>query len=143
MLGQKVDTIMFNAEQQGGVFPGKVREFKFNWTGQGTGFGRYEALISPVYGENGAKKTMSSTVTFWILPWKIIGPALAVLAVFLLISIVFVRIYVKRTLAKYTYGQTRVAGRRRKKGMSSTLLLAVVMLTITALFTLILLALFA
>lgn len=143
MLGQKVDTVMFNAEQQGAVFPGKTREFAFNWTGQGTGFGRYEAVISPVYGENGVKKTMSSTVTFWILPVKIIGPALAALAVILLITFVFVRIYIRRTLARYSYGQTRVVSKRRGNGVSGTLLLVTVLSTVTVIFTLILLALFA
>jgi len=143
MLGQKVDTIVFNNEQQGAVFPGRLREFQFNWTGQGTGFGRYEAIISPVYGENGVKKTMSSTVTFWILPMKIIGPALAALAVVLLITFVFVRIYIKRTLARYSYGQTRVISRRRSTGVSSSLLLVTVLITVTAVFVLILLALFA
>ena len=144
MLGQKVDTFVFNQEQQGGVFPGRTREFTFNWNGQGTGFGRYEALISPVYGGDGSVKTMSATVTFWILPMKIIGPALAVLAVLLLIVFVFVRVYINRTLARYSHGQTRVvSGRRKSKGMSSSLLLAVVMLTVTAVFAIILLALFA
>jgi hypothetical protein len=143
MLGQKVDTIMFNSEQQGAVFPGRVRDFTFNWSGQGVGFGRYEAIISPVYGENGVKKTMSSTVTFWILPMKIIGPALAALAVLLLITFVFVRIYIRRTLAKYSYGQTRVISRRKNNGVSGTLLLITVLITVTAIFTLILLALFA
>jgi hypothetical protein len=143
MLGQKVDTIIFNEEQQSAVFPGKVREFKFNWTGQGAGFGRYEAILSPVYGEEGAKKTMSSTVTFWILPIKIIGPALAGLAFILLITFLFVRIYIKRTLAHLSHGQSRIVSRRKSKGLSSSLLLVVVMLTVTAIFVVILLALFA
>ena len=143
MLGQKVDTIMFNAEQQSAVFPGRVREYKFNWTGQGAGFGRYEAVISPVYGEDGAKKTMSSTVSFWILPIKIIGPALGALAFILLITFVFVRVYIKRTLAHLSHGQARMMSRRKNKGLSSSLLLVVVMLAVTALFMVILLALFA
>ena len=143
MLGQKVDTIIFNEEQQSGVFPGRVREFKFKWSGQGTGFGRYEAILSPVYGEDGARKTMSSTVSFWIIPVKIIGPILAGLAFVLLITFVFVRLYIKRTLAHLSYGKTRVVGRRKGKGLSATLLLMVVMLTVTAIFMVIMLALFA
>ena len=143
MLGQKVDTIIFNSEQQSAVFPKKVREFKFSWVGQGTGFGRYEAILSPVYGENGARKTMSSTVTFWILPIKIIGPALAALAFVLLVTYLFVRIYIKRTLAHLSLGQSRIVSRRKNKGVSSSLLLVVVMLTVTAIFVVILLALFA
>lgn len=144
MLGQKVDTFVFNGENQNAVFPGKVREFKFNWTGEGTGFGRYEAVLSPIYGEEGAKKTMSSTVTFWILPIKIIGPALAGLAFLLLITFVSVKLYIRRTLAHMSYGRARVVNtRRRSKNLSATLLLVIVMLTVTALFMVILLALFA
>lgn len=143
MLGQKVDTFIFNEEQQGAVFPGRVREYNFTWKGQGTGFGRYEAIISPIYGEEGVKKTISSTVSFWILPVKIIGPALAALAFVLLLTFIFVRIYIKRTLAHLSHGQSRVVSRRKNKGASSTLLLIVVMLTVTALFMVILLALFA
>lgn len=143
MLGQKVATFMFNAEQQSGVFPHKVREFKFKWEDEGTGFGRYEAILSPVYGEDGAKKTMSSTVTFWILPIKIIGPALGALAVILLITFLFVRLYIRRTLANLSYGRTRVVTRRKNKNISATFLLIIVMITVTALFMVIMLALFA
>ena len=142
MLGQKVDTIVFN-ESQGAIFPGKVREYKINWKGQGTGFGRYEAIVSPIYGDSGAKKTISSTVSFWILPINIIGPALGILAVILLITFVFVRVYIKRTLAHLSYGQTRIVRKRKSKGMSATLLLVIVMLTVTGLFMTALLVLFA
>lgn len=142
MLGQKVDTITFN-DAQNAVFPANIREFNFNWTGEGTGFGRYEAVLSPGYGDTGAKMTMSSTASFWILPMNIIGPALAVLATILLLTFLFVRLYIKRTLAHLSTGGTRVVRRRKQKGMSATLLLVVVMLIVTAVFMLVLLALFA
>lgn len=142
MLGRRVETFTFN-ESQAAVFPGTVREYNFTWAGEGTGFGRYEAVLSPVYGENGAKKTMSSTVSFWILPLNIILPALIGLALLLLITFVFVRLYIKRTLAHLSHGQTRIVRKRKNKSVSSTLLLIVVMLTVSALFMIILLALFA
>jgi hypothetical protein len=142
MLGKRVDTFTFN-ESQAAVFPKKVREYTFVWTGEGTGFGRYEAILSPVYGDSGAKKTMSSTVSFWILPLNIILPALGALAFLLLLTFFFVRIYIKRTLAHLSHGQTRIVRRRKNKNVSTTLLLIVVMLTVSALFMVILLALFA
>lgn len=142
MLGQKVDTFVFN-ESQASVFPKKVREYKFTWTGEGTGFGRYEAVLSPVYGSAGAKRTISSTVSFWILPIHIIGPALGGLALLLLITYFFVKLYIRRTLAHLSYGQARVVRKRRSKGLSATLLLVIVMLTVTALFMIVLLAIFA
>ncbi len=142
MLGQKVDTFIFN-EEQASVFPKKIREYQFNWTGEGTGFGRYEALISTVYGEAGAKKTLTSTVSFWILPMNIILPALAGLALLLLITFIFVKLYIRRTLAHLAHGQGRIVRKRRKGGLSATLLLTVVMLTVTAVFVITLLVLFA
>lgn len=142
MLGKKVDTVIFN-ESQGAVFPGKVRKYNFNWQGDGTGFGRYEVVMSPVYGETGARNTMSSTASFWILPLNIILPALGALAFILLLSFIFVRLYIKRTLAHLAHGQTRIVRRRKNKGVSATLLLVVVMLTVTAVFMIIMLVLFA
>jgi Bacterial protein of unknown function (DUF916) len=141
MLGKSVGTFTFN-ESQNGVFPKKLREYAFNWQGEGTGFGRYEAVISPVYGDEGAKKTMSSTVSFWILPMNIILPALGALVFVLLITYFFVRLYIRRTLAHLS-GQTRIVRRRRNKGVSASLLLVVVMLTVTAIFMIIMLAVFA
>lgn len=153
MLGAKVDTFMFN-DNEGAVLPrfldaeGNVvsdgtREFRnIQWTGGSVGFGRYEAILSPVYGEDGAIKTMSSTVSFWILPLNIILPALAVLALLLLITYIFVRLYIKRSLAHLTHGR-RVVRRRKKGGSSAVLLFMVVMLTVTALFMIVLLAIFA
>lgn len=142
MLGNKVGTIIFN-EDQFAVFPASIREFsEVKWEGDSIGFGRYEAIISPVYGDYGAKKTISSTVTFWILPMNIIGPAIGVLALILLIVFVFVRLYIKRSLAHLNQGR-RIVRRRRKSGSSATLLVIVVTLTVTALFLIVLLALFA
>ncbi len=142
MLGQKVDTFIFN-EAQASVFPGKIREYEFNWTGEGTGFGRYEALISTSYGDAGAKKTLTSTVSFWVLPMNIILPALGALATVLLVTFIFVKLYIRRTLAHLAHGQGRIVRKRRKQGLSATLLLTVVMLTVTAVFMIALLVLFA
>lgn len=142
MLGNTVGTVQFN-EKRSGVFPNNTREFSdIVWEGDSIGFGRYEAVLSAGYGDNGSKKTMSSTVTFWILPWNIIGPALGVLALVLIIAFVFVRLYIRRSLAHLSQGRRVVRGRRRG-GSSATLLLTVVMLTVTALFLIVLLALFA
>jgi hypothetical protein len=142
MLGNKVGNMTFN-ETQFAVFPGDTREFKdVKWEGDSLGFGRYEAILSPVYGDQGAKKTMSSSVTFWILPWSIIGPALGILGFILLVVFVFVRLYIKRSLAHLNHGR-RLVNNRRGNNSSAVLLVTVVALTVTALFLIVLLALFA
>lgn len=140
-LGKKVGEVLFN-ENRSGVFPGKTREFDdVQWIGDSVGFGRYEAMLSPVYGDDGARKTMSSTVTFWVLPINIIGPAALVLGVLLLATIIAVKLYIKRMLAQMTTGRRLV--RRRKQNSSTTLLLSVAVLTVLALFMLVMLVLFA
>jgi hypothetical protein len=142
MLGNKVGDIVFNAEQAA-VFPYDTREYKdIKWSGDSIGFGRYEAILSPVYGDQGVNKTMSSTVTFWILPWSIIGPALSVFAVILLLTFVFVKVYIRRSLAHLNHGR-RIVQRKKRGGSSAVLLVTVVALTVTALFLIVLLALFA
>lgn len=141
-LGKKVGDITFN-EPPAGVFPGDTRVFTdVRWLGDGVGFGRYEAVLSPVYGEDGSRKTMSSTVTFWILPLGIIGPAFGVLAFILLVTIVAVRMYIKRALAQMNAGR-RMVRRRTKAGPSMSLLLTVSVLIVLALFLLVMLVLFA
>lgn len=144
MFGKQVANLPFN-EEFAGVFPGVTREFVFSWTGDKPGFGRYEAIVSPGYGEEGAKQTMSSTATFWILPLNIILPSVGVLAALLLITYVSVRLYVRKKLAYYgAGGGTRKLVRRRKENSSSALLLVMmVMFAVTAVFLIILVALFA
>ena len=142
MLGEQVGKVMFNESEQA-VFPGYTRSFEdVRWEGDGIGFGRYEAILSTVYGGEGAKQTISSTVTFWVLPTSIIFPALGAFAVTLLLSYIFARIYINRSLAQLQPGR-RVVRRRRKSGTSLLLLMLVTILTVTALFLIVLLALFA
>lgn len=142
MLGDKVGDIVFNKEQAA-VFPHDTREFtEIKWVGDSVGFGRYEAVLSPVYGDYGAKKTMSSTVSFWILPWSVIGPALGLFAVILFVTFVFVKLYIRRSLAHLNHGR-RIVQRKKRGGSSVVLLVTIVALTVTALFLIVLLTLFA
>ena len=130
-------------ESQGGVFPFTKRDFEINWQDENVGFGRYQAILSMVYGEVGRQATISSTVSFWILPMNIITPALIILAVLLLTAYFGVKLYVRRTIATMSGGRRLVRSRRRKGGTSALLLVAIVMLAVTAIFLVILLLLFA
>ena len=144
MFGKEVVQIDFNKEGAG-VFPGSTRDFNLTWTETSTMFGRYEAVLSPSYGEDGFKQTVSSTVTFWILPMNIILPALIALSVLLLSTYIGVRVYVNKKLAYYgaVQGGRRLVRRRKESNSSAFLLVMVVMMTVTALFLLLLLAVFA
>jgi len=140
MFGKKVAMVTMN-ENKSGVFPGAERSFDITWESDGPGFGRYEAILSMVYGEQGRQQTMSSTASFWILPMKIILPALGVLGAILLAVYIFVKLYISRAIQGYS-GTRRIV-RRRRGGMSALLLVVVVMLSVTALFLIVLLLLFA
>lgn len=142
MLGNEVGSLTFNKDQAA-IFPTDTRSFEISWEGNSIGFGRYEASLAPIYGIEGAKKTMYSTVSFWILPMNIILPAVGVFALFLLTVFVFVRLYIRRSLMNLNHGGRRIVRQRRKGNSSAFLLFIIVTLTVTALFLIVLLALFA
>lgn len=147
MFGEQVTVLNFN-ESQGNVFPKTehsdgLQTFNLKWQDDGLGFGRYEAVVSLVYGENGNKNTMTSTVSFWILPMNIIGPSLLVLGFILLLIYIVVRLYVRRSVAMLTGGSTRRLVRARNQNQFPFVLLIVSMLSVTALFMIVLLLLFA
>lgn len=143
MFGKTVATLVFN-DSQASVFPGVVREYTFNWTDDGIGFGRYLARVSPVYGEVGGKNTISSTVSFWVLPMSIIGPAAGILALLLLAIYVGVKLYVRRTVAMLSaLGERRMMRTNRRRGSPILLMTFISMLATTVLFLIILLLIFA
>jgi len=142
MFGKRVALLNFN-ETQAAVFPGTTREYEIAWEEDGLGFGRYEAVLSAVYGEQGKKNTISSTATFWILPLNVILPAGATLLVALLVLYFGIRIYVRRSVAMLATGSSRKLVRSRQKNQFPLLLLVVAMLAVTALFLIVLLLIFA
>ena len=142
MFGKRVALLTFN-ESKAGIFPQSTREFKITWEDEGPGFGRYQAILSLVYGAQGRQATISSTLSFWILPMNIILPAVGVLAFLLLATYIGIRLYIRRTLQSASSGTRRLVRRRKNSGISALLLVVVVMLAVTALFLIILLALFA
>jgi hypothetical protein len=141
MFGSRVATLSFN-ESKAGIFPGNTREYTIDWTGEGPGFGRYRADLSLIYGPQGRQQTMSNSVTFWVLPMNIILPALGVLTV-LLLSVYFgVRMYVRNQLQRVA-GVSRRRVAKRGGDPSAFMLILIAMLTVTALFLVLLLVLFA
>ncbi len=152
MFGKRVAMLQFN-ETNAAVVPRivdgttvlseGVKTFNITWEDEGIGFGRYEALLSLVYGDEGKKDTISSTVSFWILPMNIVGPAVAVLLVLLAVVYIFIRLYVRRSVALLSAGSTRRLVRTRQRSQFPIVLLLVSMLAVTALFLIILLFIFA
>ncbi len=143
MFGKRVATLTFN-DNQAGVFPRQTREFTLAWTGEGTGFGRYKANVSLIYGPQGKQQTMSNALSFWVLPVNIILPAVGILAVLLLVVYVSIRVYIKNQLSRAGMsGRRMVRARRGGSDTSAFFLVFIAMLTVTALFLILLLVLFA
>jgi len=146
IFGKQVGIITFNGNLAG-VFPGSTREFAINWINDDLGLGRYEAIISSSFGEDGFKQTTSSSVTFWILPMKIVVPSLCILLTLLLATYTYIgaKIYANRELAFYTAGsETRRLLRRHKRGGTwIVFFVLVIMFLIITLFSTVLLVIFA
>jgi hypothetical protein len=78
MWGKERGKILINEQNTfGNVLPRSTRKFAFNWSGESNifEFGRYKALATLAYGEDGRKTTFRATY-FWVIP---IVPVLSVL----------------------------------------------------------------
>lgn len=73
MLGQTSEVIEVDTKN---VFPYTTRTFETQWD-KTWGFGRYTAVINASYGEQG--KVAQATMSFWLIPYKLIITILLVL----------------------------------------------------------------
>lgn len=107
MFGRTVSTLRVNGDPQDSdnppksTLPNSIRRFDQqldkSWM-----FGKYQAEINLEYDDG---KTLTDTVTFWVIPYRLIVLALAGLAVIVLAAIFGIR--------KYNAYIIRKAGRRR------------------------------
>lgn len=141
MFGNKVELLSVN-DSLGGVFPGTTRNFDIEWKSRDFSIGRYQAIVSLIYGEQGRETTVSQSTSFWILPLNVILPVIGILA-FLVIAIYFgIKIHIRRALEQYQTPQRRgVVYRRRDSGITRLTMIAIAMLGVTALFLILLLVL--
>jgi hypothetical protein len=95
--GRKVGEVPVNVEQRGRVFPFSERKFSPVWEDDGFYFGRYEAIASFSYGDT-ARKSISSSILFWVLPIKLILSVLGGIAGLLLLLYVGVRLHIRKKL---------------------------------------------
>ncbi len=97
MFGRKVATIDVN-KSLAPVFPVSTRKYKTSWDSSDFAFGRYEAVATYVYGDT-ARKSISATTSFWVLPIKAISIVLGVLLALILGMYAMIRLYIRRKLA--------------------------------------------
>ena len=65
MFGKNVIVLVVN-ENEGNALPGSIRKFSNDWEKK-YGFGFYKATVNLSYSES---KNISSSLIFWIIPWK-------------------------------------------------------------------------
>ncbi len=84
----------------GNVLPESIRDFKFTWKSDFsiTDVGRYKAIATLGYGEDGVK-SVSAVTYFWVIPVKATFITLCIVALFVGLIIWMVRMYVRRMLA--------------------------------------------
>ena len=76
MFGKPVANVNVNADSRN-VLPGSIRKFTQEFDSKALGsmglFGKYTAELSLNYGD---KLTTGSSLTFWVIPWKLIALAI-------------------------------------------------------------------
>jgi len=105
MWGQERGFIPVNQNSHYGKVPHKthgsdgIRKFTFNWRGEWSisDIGRYKAVATLAYGSE-SRQTVSSETTFWVIPLKLFLGIIGGIALFIILLIWLVRIYVRKML---------------------------------------------
>ncbi len=101
MWGKERGQVLINENSNfGNVLPRSVRKFEFSWSGEQNllDIGRYSAIVTLGYGDDG-KQSTSATTYFWVIPMV---PAAITLGIILFIGFLmtwFIRRYIRRALA--------------------------------------------
>lgn len=108
MMGKKVASIPIN-DTAAGVFPKTTREWKATWAPNEIVFGKFTALVALSIDTEQGTETLTRQLDFWVLPTNIILPTFLGFGVFLLISYVLLRIYVRRQIGAARSGKKNAA----------------------------------
>lgn len=138
MRGKQVATVRVN-DTAAPIFPGTDRIYRPQWSSEGFAIGRYQALLSLVYGEDG-RKTISSVTSFWVLPIKPILIILGVLLVGVVGLYVVIRIYVRRKLREMGVNPTKADSAYYERKYNKSASRMMVMFTALILFVVVCLA---
>lgn len=97
MMGKKVASIPIN-DTGAGVFPKTTREWKAAWAPSEIVIGKFTAMVALAIDTEQGTDTLTRQVEFWILPINIILPTIIGFTIFLLVSYVLLRLYVRNQL---------------------------------------------
>jgi uncharacterized membrane protein len=83
----------------GNVLPNSIRDFTFVWKSEFgiADVGRYKAIATLAYGENGVK-SVTTTTYFWVIPIKATLITVVTLALFIALIVWMIKAYVRRML---------------------------------------------
>lgn len=83
----------------GNVLPKSVRRYEFLWTGEASPFdiGRYKAILTVGYGD-AVKRNATATTYFWVVPVMPVATTVGTLIAFVLLTVFFIRRYIRRVL---------------------------------------------
>lgn len=124
MFGRQVGKIEVN-ETGASTFPVSERSYRTVWSHDSFTIGRYQALMSVVYGED-ARKTVSGATSFWVLPLK---PILTVFGTILALVVSFyalMKMYIAKKLREMgvsgSKGDSAYYARRYNRSSSKLML---------------------
>ncbi len=101
MWGKERGKLEINQKDNfGNVLPKSIRKFEFSWKGEESAFdiGRYRAMVTLGYGDQGKQNTTAVTY-FWVVPIVPVAITLGCFLVFVLLVTWLIRRYIRRALA--------------------------------------------
>lgn len=143
MFGKEVANVRLN-ENAAGAFPSDERTFALTWEDEEVfAFGRYQAVLSLVYG-NEVRKTLTASTSFWVLPMKPIAITLGTILALVLALYFGVRSYIRKKLREFgvTDGSSR-RGRQEEARLARTMFITVSLVVFCVVFLGVLFILFA
>lgn len=146
MFGRQVANIPVN-ELLASVFPKANRTYTTKWASDTFAFGRYEAVVSLVYGSD-ARKTIYSTTSFWVLPIIPICIILGGVLVIIITIFALMKAYIRKQLrqmgvTKVTKADSDFYKKKYQKSVSKLVIVAMAMLLVCVVFLVLMFVLFA
>ena len=115
MFGKNVARLNVNLPPRN-ILPGSIRRFETSLDSKVLGntqlFGRYTAEVKMTYGEG--NKTITDKITFWVIPYKLIGFGILGLIVAFLVLRTMIRRYNQTIIKRAQSGSSQKKTTRRK-----------------------------
>lgn len=128
MFGTQIASIRVN-EKGSPIFPGGDKIYNAEWASDRFAFGRYQAVASIVYGDEG-RTTITAATSFWVLPLKFIMLTLGSIVGLVGLLYAFTQMYIRRTLARMGVTKRTDMGMYAKRYQKSSSRMMVVFVSV-------------